>query len=200
MHANAFTTSQNHTSRPLELVHSDVHQAPCQTFSGYRYWVTFIDDYLRYRFMIPIRAKSDVFEAFKQFKAFAENQTKRRIKTLRDDKGGEYMSKAMLEFTIQCGIKRQHTVRARPQQNGVAERANPVLSEQITAMLAESGLAMAFWGEALATLVHVWNRCPTAALDNATVKQLESHSWSPQSETILYIVRNTQYLESTVRN
>ena len=35
-------------------------------------------------------------------------------------------------------------------------------------MLAESGLAMAFWGEALAALVHVWNQCPTAAVDNAT--------------------------------
>ena len=75
MHANPFTTSQNCTSRPLELVHSDVHQVPYQTFSGYRYWVTFIHDYLRYQFMIPIHAKSDIFNAFKQFKAFAENQT-----------------------------------------------------------------------------------------------------------------------------
>ena len=35
MHANPFTTSQNHASCPLELVHSDVHQVPYQTFSGY---------------------------------------------------------------------------------------------------------------------------------------------------------------------
>ena len=33
-------------------------------------------------------------------------------------------------------------------------------------MLVESGLTMAFWGEALGALVHVWNRCPTA-VDNA---------------------------------
>jgi hypothetical protein len=82
------------------------------------------------------------------------------------------MSNAMLEFTSECGIERQHTVRARPQQNGVAERANRVLSERITAMMNESGLAMVFWGEALAALVHVWNRCPTAALDNATPYEL----------------------------
>ena len=31
---------------------------------------------------------------------------------------------------------------------------------------------MAFWGEALATLVHVWIQCPTAALDNATPYKL----------------------------
>ena len=39
------------------------------------------------------------------------------------------MSNAMLKFMTECGIERQHTVRARPQQNGVAERANHVLSE-----------------------------------------------------------------------
>ena len=39
-------------------------------------------------------------------------------------------------------------------------------------MLAESGLTMAFWGKALAILIHVWNRCPTAALDNATPYEL----------------------------
>ena len=31
---------------------------------------------------------------------------------------------------------------------------------------------MAFWGKAFATLVHVWNQCPTAALDNATSYEL----------------------------
>ena len=173
MHANPFPSSSWHASCPLELVHSDVHEVPYHSFSGFRYWVTLIDNYSRYCFVLPIRAKSDVFAAaFKQFKAFAKNQTERKIKTLRHDKGGEYMSNAMLEFTNSSGIERQHTVRTRPQQNGIAEHANCVLSERITAMLKESGLVMAFWGEALAVLIHVWNRCPTAALDNTTPYKL----------------------------
>ncbi|KAG2076120.1 hypothetical protein BDR04DRAFT_1126089 [Suillus decipiens] len=45
MHANPFASSEWRASRPLELVHTDVHQLPYRTFSGYRYWVTFIDDY-----------------------------------------------------------------------------------------------------------------------------------------------------------
>jgi hypothetical protein len=53
------------------------------------YGVTFIDDYSHYCFVLPIKTKSDVFEAFKTFKAYAENQSEHRIKTLRDDKGGE---------------------------------------------------------------------------------------------------------------
>ena len=77
------------------------------------------------------------------------------------------MTNAFTKFTTDCGIERQHTVRARPQQNGVAERANRVLSERLTIMLDESGFAKAFWGEALGALVHVWNRCPTNAVKNA---------------------------------
>jgi hypothetical protein len=73
-----------------------------------------------------------------------------------------------LTFTTQCGSERQHTVRARPQQNGVAKRANRVLSERLTTMLDESGLHKLFWGECLAALVHVWNRCPTEAVRSAS--------------------------------
>ena len=86
MHANPFRPSQWRASRPLELVHSDVHQVSYPSFSGYCYWVTFIDDYSRFRFVLPIKAKSDVFNAFKQFKAYAENQSGHKIKILRDDK------------------------------------------------------------------------------------------------------------------
>ncbi len=91
-----------------------------------------------------------------------------KIKALRDDKGGEYMSNAFLEFTTAVGIARQHTVWNRPQQNGVAERANRSIAEGVTAMLSESGLPASFWGEALASYVHVWNRLPTSAISKAT--------------------------------
>jgi len=48
MHANPFPSSTTRTSRPLELVHSDVHgPLSVQTHSGFRYWVIFIDDYTR---------------------------------------------------------------------------------------------------------------------------------------------------------
>jgi len=123
MHANPFSSSEWHASCLLELVYTDVHEVPYRTFTGCHYWITFINDYSRYCFVLPIRAKSDVFDAFK-FKAYAENQTEHTLKMLQDDKGGEYMSNAMLDFTTQCGIERQHTVRNCPQQNGVAEHAN----------------------------------------------------------------------------
>ena len=85
--------------------------------------------------MYLMKKNSETFSCFKKFKAWAENQTEHRIKALREDKGGEYMSREMDDFCAQHGIQRQHSVRARPQQNGVAECANRTMEQGIASML-----------------------------------------------------------------
>ena len=130
MHADPFPPSSSRASKPLQLVHSDVHgPVKVSTHQGYRYWVTFIDDYSRFKAVYLLKQKSETFAAFKQFKAWAENVTGAKLGTLRDDKGGEYMSREFEVFCIEHGIQRQHTVRNQPQQNGVAERSNRTMEE-----------------------------------------------------------------------
>ena len=99
--------SSSQSTEPLQLVHSNVHgPLPVQSKEGYKYWITFIDDHSRFRVVLPLRAKSEAFAAFKQFKAFAENQLGAKIKATRDDKGGEYMSNEWQEFCQRAGIHR----------------------------------------------------------------------------------------------
>ncbi|GJF00736.1 polyprotein [Phanerochaete sordida] len=110
LNAAPFPSSTSRASNPLKFVHSDVHgPLPVRTASGYRYWITFIDDSTRLRSVILLKTKGEATSAFKQFKAFAENETNERIGTLRDDKGGEYMSKELEDFCNEHGIQRQHT-------------------------------------------------------------------------------------------
>src|SRR5882762_2485839 len=111
MHANPFPPSESQTTCPLQLIHSDLH-GPLHvcTHSGFCYWVSFIDDFTRFRVVFSLRVKSDTFEAFKAFKSYAENHMNVKIKALHDDNGGEYMSSAFLCFTTDAGISRQHTV------------------------------------------------------------------------------------------
>ena len=57
----------------LGVIHTDI----CGSFTpptigGYKYFITFIDDYSRYGFVKLICEKSDFFEAFKAFKAKVE--------------------------------------------------------------------------------------------------------------------------------
>lgn len=62
-----------------------------QRTGGSLYWVTFIDDAGRFKAVQFLRKKSEAFGAFRVFKAYAEKALGRKIKMLRDDKGGEYM-------------------------------------------------------------------------------------------------------------
>jgi len=80
-----------------------------------------------------------------------------------------------------CGITCQHTVQNRPQQNGVAEQANQLLSDRITAMMNKSGMPKIFWGECLAALVHTWNRSPSKTMGGTTSYQL----WYRKSQMCL---------------
>ena len=169
MHANPFPISHSRASRPLQLVHSDVHgPVKVPTHQGYRFWISFIDDHSRFKAIYLLKRKSEAFAAFKQFKAWAENATGQRLGSLRDDKGGEYMSREFEAFCIDHGIQRQHSARNRPQQNGVAERANRTMEEGIISMLYESGMPPSFWGEALGSFIHIHNRVTTSALVGTT--------------------------------
>ena len=152
---------------------------PVQSRHYYRYWITFIDDATRFWAVLPLKDKSGAFAAFKTFKAHAENQLNCTIKALRDDKGGEYMSSAWESFCASHGIQRQHTVRAEPHQNGVAERDNRTLMEGIICMLNESKLPGTFWWDAVAAFVHVHNRSPTAANRSSTTPYELWHKSKP---------------------
>jgi transposase InsO family protein len=168
MHANPFLSSEKWATELLELIHSDVYDAGHNSHGGYRYWALFVDDCSRKRVAVPMKRKSETFAAFKTFKAYAEKQTGKLVKCFREDKGGEYMSNEFDAYLKECGIARQHSVRNRPQQNGVAERTNRTLGERITALLSEANLSKAFWAECLSALVHVLDRCPTTAVKGST--------------------------------
>ena len=168
MHADPFPSSDTRATKVLELIHSDVHDVGIKSPSGYRYWITFIDDKSRYKAVSLLKKKSEAFAAFKDFKAWAENSTGLKIKILRHDKGGEYISGAFENYLKDNGIEVQKTTRNRPQQNGVAERANRTMEGMLLCAMFEAGMAKTFWAECLAALVHVWNRCPTTAVPNST--------------------------------
>ena len=54
--------------------------------------------------------------------AYIETQTGNHIKTVRSDRGGEFLSKEFIQHQDSRGTIRKITVHDSPQQNGVAER------------------------------------------------------------------------------
>jgi transposase InsO family protein len=103
-----FKTKEHSSSRPLELVHSDLY-GPTRTKSlhGEHYFMLVIDDYTRMTWVYLLKDKSKSFEKFKAYKAFVENETDLKIKCLRSDNGGEFTSKKFIKLCEDHGIKRQ---------------------------------------------------------------------------------------------
>jgi hypothetical protein len=159
-------------SKLLELVHSDVC-GPMKTTSrgGARYFVTFIDDFSRKTHVYLLKAKGEVFDKFKEYKALVENQTGMKIKTFRSDNGREFVSKKLDNFLHESGIQRQTSAPYTPQQNGVAERANRTIMECARSMIHAQGLDLEFWAKAVNTTVYIKNRCPTKALESKTPQE-----------------------------
>ena len=82
--------------------------------------MTFIDDYSKYGYIYLLRRKSECFEKFKEFKAETEKQHGIYIKSLRSDRGGEYLSNDFISYLSERGITYQMSPPRTPQKNGVA--------------------------------------------------------------------------------
>jgi len=153
----------------LEIIHSDICGPMSEeTFGSQRYFISFIDDFTRFCTIYLIRKKDQAFEKFKEFKNLMENRFEKKIKILRSDNGGEYISKEFEIFLKNSGIQNKFTVSYNPHQNGIAERMNRTLVEMARTMLQNSNLGKRYWGEAISTACYIRNRCPTKAIRNQT--------------------------------
>lgn len=157
------------TTRPLELVHSDLcGPFPVPSFRGARFYVSFIDDFTRNAWVYYLAHKSDTLAAFKTFKAAVERDGAHKIGAIRTDNGREYDNGTFLAYLAANGIKWQHSAPYSPQQNGIAERFNGTVVSHVRAMLKQAALPHRFWAEATAHAVYLYNRAPHRAIKDVT--------------------------------
>ena len=92
-----------------------------------------------------MKTKNETFGKFQEFKALVENQTSRKIRSLRLDNGGEYTFGEFDDLCRKAKIKRELTVPDNPQQNGVTERKNKTVCEASRAMMCGQYLPALLW-------------------------------------------------------
>src|SRR5271168_1027696 len=152
-----------------ERVHWDVWgPASVKSLNGHSYVAARIDDATRETKLYFQNTKSDTFENYKKDEAYIENQAGNRIRVVRSDRGGEFLSKEMMNHQDQKGTIRETTVHDSPPQNGVAERGMRTRAERARALLLASGLPCFLWEEAMKHSTWLQNRTPTRALDGKT--------------------------------
>ena len=74
---------------------------------------------------------SEIFEKLKEFHSELENHRNKKIKFLRFDRRGKYLSYEFGLHLKQCGIVSQITPPGTPQRNGVSERRNHTLLDMV---------------------------------------------------------------------
>ncbi|KAL0286089.1 UNVERIFIED_CONTAM: Retrovirus-related Pol polyprotein from transposon TNT 1-94 [Sesamum radiatum] len=157
-----FVAQSTFASGLLDLIHSDVcGPLYTQARGGFSYFITFTDDHSRYGYVYLMRYKSEAFGRFKEFRLEVENQTGRKIKTLRSDRGGEYLSGEFLDYLKENGILSQWTPPGTPQLNGVSERRNRTLFDMVLSMMSFTEFPLSFWGYVLETAAKLLNMAPS---------------------------------------
>uniref|UniRef100_M1DVJ7 Retrotransposon protein, Ty1-copia subclass n=1 Tax=Solanum tuberosum TaxID=4113 RepID=M1DVJ7_SOLTU len=143
--------------------------------SGAAYFITFIDDFMRFGYVYLISHKSEALECFKRYLNEVENQLDKNIKSLRTDRGREYLSKQFEELCTEKGFIRQLTTPYTPQQNGVAERRNKTLLDMTRSKMAQTNLSISFWGDALLTAAYILNKVSSKSVSSTPYELWTGH-------------------------
>ena len=102
----------SHSSKNiLEYVCADLWgPAQASTHGGKVYFLSVVADHSRKVWVYLLRHKSKIVDRFKAWKILVENQTNRKLKTLRTDNGLEFCSDEFNKYCELNGIQRHRTV------------------------------------------------------------------------------------------
>ena len=151
------------SSRPGDVVSADLFGPLPVTASGHRFGLVIIDDASSLIKLYLLKRKGDALGCFERFVVEAETFG-HRVRVLRSDNGGEFVSAAFDAFLAGKGIGRALTSPHTPEQNGQAERAVRTIKEGMRTALLQAGLGQSFWGRAARSFVYARNRSSVRGL------------------------------------
>lgn len=152
--------AERSATEPFENLHADLLGPMEEASVGEaRYLAVCTDEFSRYVIVKPIEQKGDFISAFQVIVNEVRGQGF-RVKGLRTDHGGEFISKDLKEYCQERKIVQTYSGPYAPQQQGISERKNRTLTEMTRCMLIQSGLPKEMWAEAMNTAAYLVNRLP----------------------------------------
>ena len=153
-----------HGNRALnvgDLLHMDLcGPFPVQAPHGEKYFFNILDDRSNWGFTFGLRLKSDAFSKYLATEAFLARSKDITVKSIRCGGELELTAGKMGDHLTSKGIVVQRTVPYAHQQNGKSERYIRTIEEGGQALLADSGLPMSFWLDAVLTRQYLVCRHP----------------------------------------
>nr|GEU28951.1 hypothetical protein [Tanacetum cinerariifolium] len=147
------------SKRRLQLLHMDLcGPMRVESINGKKYVLVIVDDFSRYTWTHFLRSKDETPEVLIDFLRLVQRGLHAHVRTIRTDKGTEFLNKTLYAYFAAEGINHQTSVARTSEQNGVVERRNRTLVEAARTMLSAAKVPLFFWAEAIATACFTQNR------------------------------------------
>ncbi len=96
-----YPLSTTRSSRPFDLIHSDVWgPSPFVSKGGHKYYVIFIDDHSRYTWTYFMKHRSQLISIYKAFASMIHTQFQSSIRIFRADSGGNIYPMSFISFFL----------------------------------------------------------------------------------------------------
>jgi reverse transcriptase-like protein len=161
------------STKPFELVHSDLIPLDGISFGGSKYMLPFVDDCTRFAWVYFSSSKdaSTISPLIEGFINMVSTQFDTVIKCWRTDGGtGEFINSMVTQINRRYGILHQSSTSGVKQQNGVVERRVQTIKNMERSMRAGAGVLDDYrlQAESLAAAVLLTNILPSITLDNTS--------------------------------
>ncbi|KAL2885569.1 Retrovirus-related Pol polyprotein from transposon TNT 1-94 [Ceratocystis lukuohia] len=142
---------------PLDSISVDVSGPHEPGRKGHRWYAIIVDSFSRYKWVLPLKKKSEVQRALDEWRKGIELKMGKTIKRTRSDNAPEL--KQIFEVWRKAnGTEPTYTLTDSSSQNGIAERAIRTVNDGVRTMLSETSLGGRFWVEAAKATVYIANR------------------------------------------
>ncbi|KAJ0864428.1 putative RNA-directed DNA polymerase [Helianthus annuus] len=196
-----FTHNNKRASHVLDLIHCDLWgPAPLPSTDGYLYYAIFVDDFSRFTWFYPLKAKSEFYNVLKIFLSFVHNQFSTMVKIFQSDGGTEFTNHRVRDLFLEKGIFHRLSCPYTPEQNGRAERKHRHITETGLAMLFNAHAPAQNWSDAFISATYIINRIPTPLLDNKSPFELLFHQVPSYTNFKIFGCRVFPYLRDYAPN
>ena len=160
----SFPPLLSQATKPFQMLHLDIKDIIKQSYNGYYYILTILNNYLFHAWSFSLKKKSDVINHAQQFIAYAKTQHNALIGTWCFDGGTEFLNDAFKTMLAENHILSETSVPYMCQQNGHAERLNHTIMDKAQAMCFHDCLMDTMWEFSWNHLIHVYNHTPIKCL------------------------------------
>jgi hypothetical protein len=128
------------------------------SYSGHNYALIVVDEYSRYVIVDPLRKKSDAGDALRKHINQCQNHTRKKLKVLHCDQGGEFLNRAFCDWLETTNGTTLSTTTANTSElNGIVERMNQTMETNTRCALHQADAPLEMWSEAMVHQANVHN-------------------------------------------